>query len=79
MNHICSECGKAIGLMAGIDGKPVRFKCIHTGRWAKSHIVVPRKTPPLPKAFDPREVLRETMTLHGVDDDRIRRALTHAR
>ena len=57
MHHICSECRRAIGLMADKDGRPTRFKCVHTGRYAQVQTITPRKTPPLPELLraDTRE------------------------
>lgn len=35
MHYICSECGRPIGAMLGLDGTPELFKCPRTGRVAQ--------------------------------------------
>lgn len=59
MHHVCSECGRAIGLMADKDGRPTRFKCAYTGRYAQPHIITPRSTPPIPESL--RALIREAI------------------
>ncbi len=44
MHYICSECRRAIGLMADKTGKPHLFTCVHTGRVAEVQVAHHRTT-----------------------------------